>query len=329
MLAPANEAYFGEEPLVRLLVAGAARWPGFAAALECSVGSSIGFEPSGTVVVAADPSDRAALDQLLAFRSSIGLASERLSATECRKRIAALSPSICGGAEVPGDRQVDNRRLVTALHQACVAAGVHFVSDRVSAVAVVDGTARAWRTERGERLAAAQLVAAMGWRTALLGGLPEGTLPEVRPVKGHVLRLAGEGPLIDRTVRGLVKGRTCYLVPRHDHSLVVGATVEEMGDDVRVQAGAVFTLLDDARSLVPGVDELELVECSVGLRPGTPDNAPRVGWTKVPGLAVATGHYRNGILLAQITAEAVMSLLGGADVPPELEPFGLVAGAHR
>ncbi|MGH8997310.1 MAG: FAD-dependent oxidoreductase, partial [Acidimicrobiales bacterium] len=123
-------------------------------------------------------------------------------------------------------------------------------------------------------------------------------------------------------------GRTCYLVPRRDHSVVVGATVEEMGEDLRVQAGAVFTLLDDARALVPGIDELELVECSVGLRPGTPDNAPRVGWTEVRGLVVATGHYRNGILLAPITAEAVTSLLDGAAVPPELEPFGLVAGVR-
>ena len=267
------------------------------------------------------------LDQLLAFRSSIGLESVRLSATESRKRVPALSPSICGGAEVPGDHQVDNRRLVTVLRDACDGAGVRFVAGRVEGVEVVDGAARAFRTERG-RVAASQLVASMGWRTPLLRGLPEGTLPEVRPVKGHVLRLAGGGPLIERTVRGLVKGRTCYLVPRRDHSLVVGATVEEMGEDLRVQAGAVFALLDDARALVPGIDELELVECSVGLRPGTPDNAPRVGWTQVSGLAVATGHYRNGILLAPITAEAVMSLLDGATVPPELEPFGLVAGAH-
>jgi glycine oxidase len=118
-----------------------------------------------------------------------------------------------------------------------------------------------------------------------------------------------------------VHGRSCYLVPRADGSVVVGATVEERGFDRTVQAGAVHALLADARSLVPGVDELELVECIAGLRPGTPDNGPFVGWTAVQGLAVATGHYRNGILLTPITADAVLALLTDGRVPAALERF--------
>jgi glycine oxidase len=322
MLAPANEAFFGEEALVRLLGAGAQLWPAFAAALEGAVGRPIGFEPSGTVVVACDPSDRAALDRLLEFRRSIGVESRRLAASECRRLIPALSPSICGGAEVPGDHQVDNRLLVGALLEACRGAGVDFVTSRVAQV-VVDpsGRARGLQTTDGVVIAADAVVAAMGWQTPFLGGLPQGVLPEVRPVKGHILRLAGGARLLERTVRGLVRGRTCYLVPRQDNSLVVGATVEEMGPDMRVQAGAVHSLLDDARALVPGVDELELSECSVGLRPGTPDNAPRVGWTQIDRLAVATGHYRNGILLAPITAAAIVAVIDGSEVPAELRSF--------
>ena len=156
-----------------------------------------------------------------------------------------------------------------------------------------------------------------------MAGLPEGALPSVRPVKGHVVRLRGpaERPLLERTVRGLVHGRPCYLVPRRDGSLVVGATSEERGFDTSVQAGAVHALLDDARALVPGVDELELVECLAGLRPGSPDNAPFVGWTAVEGVAVATGHYRNGMLLAPITAEAVAALLCGEPVPAPMAAF--------
>jgi glycine oxidase len=323
MLAPANEAFFGEEGLARLLMAGAQRWPGFAASLEATVGETIGFEPSGTLVVACDPSDRAALDQLLDFRQSMGLESVRLTASECRRVAPSLSPAICGGAEVPGDHQVDNRLLVGALVEACRRTGVSFVASRVAAVVRGrDGAATGVRTEDGVSLSAGTVVAALGWQTSLLGGLPEGTLPEVRPVKGHILRLRGPVRLLERTVRGLVRGRACYLVPRRDNSLVVGATVEEMGPDWRVQAGAVHALLDDARSLVPGIDELELAECSVGLRPGTPDNAPRVGWTPVERLAVATGHYRNGILLAPITAEAVLALVDGRPVPVELRQFG-------
>ena len=142
-------------------------------------------------------------------------------------------------------------------------------------------------------------------------------------MKGHVLRLAGarEAPLLGRTVRGLVHGRACYLVPRADGTLVVGATSEERGFDRSVQAGAVHALLDDARALVPGLDELELTECVAGLRPGSPDNAPFVGWTALDGLGVATGHYRNGILLSPLTADAIAGMLCGEAAANELAPF--------
>lgn len=330
MLAPANEAHFGEEDLTALLVAAAARWPAFAADLESSTGHSVAYEPSNTVVVAADPSDRAALDQLLDFRASIGLRSRRLAASECRRLVPELSPAICGGAEVPGDHQVDNRALVSALVEACRSAGVRLVAERVSRVELDGaGAVHGIVAESGALLDAPMVVAALGWRTAALGGVPPGILPEVRPVKGHVLRLRGSSPLFERTIRGLVRGRACYLVPRRDHSVVVGATVEEMGDDLRVQAGKVHALLEDARSLVPGIDELELAECSVGLRPGSADNGPHVGWSALPGLAVATGHFRNGVLLAPITAEAIVALAEGAEPAPELAGFGAGPRAGR
>jgi glycine oxidase len=323
MLAPANEAHFGEEDLTQLLVAAAGRWPRFAEELEATVGRPVDYEPSNTVVVAADPSDRAALDQLLTYRRSLGLPSQRLGASDCRRLVQALSPAICGGAEVPGDHQVDNRKLVSALLDACRTSGVAFVHERVGAVELdAAGAVRGLALVGGVRLESPMVVAALGWQTGGLGGVPPGTLPEVRPVKGHVLRLRGTSPLIERTIRGLVRGRTCYLVPRRDHSVVVGATVEEMGDDLRVQAGSVHTLLDDARALLPGIDELELFECSVGLRPGSTDNGPHVGWTTVPGLAVATGHFRNGVLLTPITAEAIVALADGGGVAPELAGFG-------
>jgi glycine oxidase len=324
MLAPANEAHFGEEALVRLLVAGAQRWGSFAGALEEDAGESIGFERSDTVVVASDASDRAALDRLLAFRESIGLDSRRLSASECRRAVPALSPAIHGGAEVADEHQVDNRRLVSALLSAGRRRGVAFIARRAVEVALDrSGAAVGLTTDDGATTHAGTVVAAMGWQTSRLGGLPEGTLPEIRPVKGHILRLAGRERLLGRTVRGLVQGRSCYLVPRRDDSVVVGATVEEVGADPRVRAGAVHALLDDARALVPGIDEFELVESAIGLRPGSADNAPHVGWTDVARLAVATGHFRNGILLAPITADAVVALVNGAPVPDSLRPFGV------
>ena len=126
-------------------------------------------------------------------------------------------------------------------------------------------------------------------------------------------------PLLPRTVRGLVRGHSVYLVPRRDGTVVVGATVEERGTDTTVQAGAVHELLCDARAIVPGLDEMELREAAAGLRPATRDNMPRIGWTALVGVVVATGHYRNGILLAPLTAAAVVDLLARRAVTPLIQ----------
>ncbi len=157
-----------------------------------------------------------------------------------------------------------------------------------------------------------------------LAGVPEAVRPPVRPVKGMTLRLdAGDGVRLRRTVRGLVHGRACYLVPRDDGTLVVGATVEEKGYDLSVQVGAVAELLDTARRLVPGIDEYELRETTTGLRPGSPDNGPLVGPSGIEGLLYATGHYRHGVLLAPVTAAYIADLLADAGSPrsPALVPL--------
>ncbi len=123
--------------------------------------------------------------------------------------------------------------------------------------------------------------------------------------------------LVSRNIRGL----DAYLVPRLDGEVVVGATVEERGFDTEVTGGAVHDLLRAALELVPDVAELSLVESAAGLRPGTPDNAPLLGTTAVDGLVLATGHYRNGILLAPVTAESVVELLATGETPPEIRAF--------
>jgi glycine oxidase len=317
MLAPVTEATYGEGALTRLLLEAAAQWPAFAAALGEATGHDVGFRPCGTITVAADPSDRSAIDRLLEYQQSLGLGAERRSAAECRHLVPALSPGVSGGAEVPGDHQVDNRKLVEALLAACRSSGVELVAQRVARIDC-DSSAgtdrvRSLELSSGEQLASATVVLAAGCESPLVPGLPPRVVPPVRPVKGHTVRLAGsdEVPLLSRTVRALVHGRSCYLVPRRDGSVVIGSTMEERGFDRTVQAGAVHQLLSDARTAVPGIDELELVDCCAGLRPATPDNGPIVGATEVDGLLVATGHFRNGILLAPLTAAAVAELLAG------------------
>jgi glycine oxidase len=305
MLAPVTEAQFGESALTALLLEGAALWPTFAADLTTASGIVLGYDTTGTVTVALNASDRAHLDDLLAYQHSLGLRAERRSASECRRLVPALSPTLRGGIEVPGDHQVDNRALLRALVEAGRRAGVAFVESSVRAVEPGPVVVLA----DGHRLGVDHVLLAAGVGLASIGGLEGAGLPPLRPVKGHAVRLGpGRVPLLTRTVRGLVRGHSIYLVPRPDGSLVVGATVEERGDTT-VQAGAVHELLCDARAVVPGIDELELLEASVGLRPATPDNTPCLSWTALDGVAVATGHYRNGILLAPLTAAAVVELL--------------------
>ena len=213
--------------------------------------------------------------------------------------VPALSPALRGGIEVPGDHHVDNRALLGALVEACRRGGVTFVEGTVAALAAGPELVLA----DGRRLRPDHVVLAAGTGLRAIDGLAGAGLPPIRPVKGHILRLGpadGVIALLGRTVRGLVHGRSVYLVPRRDGSVVVGATVEERGSDTAVRAGAVHELLNDARAIVPGLDELELVEAATGLRPATPDNMPRIGWTALDGVLAAVGHYRNGVLLAPL-----------------------------
>lgn len=338
MLAPVTEAHYGEESLLTLNLAAARRYPSFAAELADASGMSAGYRDQGTLVVALDGGDRAVLDDLHRYQQRLGLAAQPLTGRECRRLEPMLAPTIRGGLLVESDHSVDNRRLVTALLTAAEHSGVAVRRERAVELLVEGDRAVGVRTASGAR-ATGDVVLAAGCWSDELGGLPADAVPPVRPVKGQILRLRSTAatPFLNRTVRGVVKGSGVYLVPRADGEIVVGATVEEQGYDTRVTAGGVWELLRDARELLPGITELELVETLAGLRPGTPDNAPLIGATTLPGLVLATGHYRNGILLAPVTADAVAELLTTGVLPEVAQPFSparfagreLVAGGVR
>jgi len=313
MLAPVAEAHFGEEALAALNVAAVRAWPAFAARLESASGLPVHFRADGTLLVAGDPSDRDATDRVLRFHQAIGLAAERLGARACRKAEPLLAPGISGGVDLPDDHQVDNRATAAALVEACRSAHVTLVADEVARVETGADGVRGVHLAGGGRIATGQVVVAAGSRSCDLPGLPEAARPPVRPVRGVTVRLhAADGvPRLRRTVRALLHGRTCYLVPRGDGGLVVGATMEERGNDLSVPLGGLVDLLDDARRVVPALDEYSVVETTSGLRPGSPDNGPLVGTTGVAGLVIATGHFRNGVLLAPLTALEVVGLLTG------------------
>jgi glycine oxidase len=320
MLAPVTEVEFGDAArrLLELGLRSAAMWPAFAAEIADAAEIDVGLLRSGTLLLAGDDDDARELERQLAYRESLRLPVERLRASAAREREPALAPTVRLALHAPDDHSVDPRLVLSALRCACVAAGVRLREhapvarieldrERVSGVTLADG----------ESLSAGEVVLAAGPWTGGIAGLPAAARVPVRPVKGQILRLrdpAGPG-LLSRVLR-FERG---YLVPRRDGRYLLGATVEERGfDDPLPSAGGVYELLRDARELLPGVSELEIEELCVGFRPATPDNAPAIGRGALDGLTWATGHYRNGILLAPLTAELLAGVLAGDDEPDSL-----------
>ena len=316
LLAPVTEVHYGEEPLLALNLESSNRYPSFVAELEDASGVSTGYRQCGTLMVALDADENRAFDELYRFQSSLGLEVQRLTGRETRAEEPGLAPKVRGGIFVQGDHQVDNRALLDALRAACERAGAEIVADTVKAVEVARGRVEAVVTASEGAVACGTVVLAAGSWSGSVEGLPPDAVPQVRPVKGQLLHLKGE-PLAHRNLRGV----DAYLVPRADGRLVVGATVEERGWDTTVTAGAVFELLRAAYELLPGTAELELTEAIAGLRPGSPDNAPLIGPASVEGLLLATGHYRNGVLLTPVTADAIAAMVTRDEVPSWAEPF--------
>jgi glycine oxidase len=324
MLAPVSEALFGEGALLRLNLLAVRRFGSFADELESATGHRVGLRREGTLAVAYDPDDYTALARLTAFRRSAGLDAAELDSRACRTLEPFLAPDVHGGVLFPDDWSVDNRRYAAALADAARSAKVRSVRDRVLAVRTGDGQARGVRLAGGGDIDAPAVVVAAGCWSGAVDGLPDALRTVVRPVKGQLLRLrhpAGVPPVLSHTIRAIVRGTDVYLVPRADGEVVVGATSEERGPDQTVTAGAVHDLLRDAMSVLPVISELILAETCAGLRPGTPDNGPVVGRCGPDGLLLATGHYRNGILMSPVTADAAVALLTGQDPAPEWEPF--------
>lgn len=321
MLAPITELHYTETPLLRLGLESLARYPAFAAELAQESDLPVGFVESGAVLAAFDGADFATLQRLRAFAAGLGVEAELLTGQELHAREPALAPGLPGAIHAPGDHQVDPRLLHAALLAACRKRGVQIV-ESAGGVLTDQGRVRGVRVSGGQVLACRYVVVAAGSWSAQVDGMPTQVVPPVRPVKGQTLRLLLPGPpRLRHIVRGLVKGSPVYLVPRADGRIVVGASSEERGFDIAPRAGAVYELLRDAQSLMPEIGEAVLEEICTGLRPGSPDNAPIIGPTPVSGLVHATGHYRNGILLTPVTAEAVAEVVSGGELPAALAPF--------
>jgi glycine oxidase len=316
MLAPVGEANWGEEELMRLGLASARAWPGFAAELAADSELEVGYLPCGALHVALDRDEAEELRRRFELMDSLELGVEWLLSSSCRELEPGLSPTCAAGVQAPVEAAVDPRSLLLALTAAVERrSGQVLVEAEVTDVLMENRRLAGVITADGREHRAEHVVLAAGAWSGTAPWLPPAARPPVRPVKGQILTLRGSP---DQPVcRRIVASERVYLVPRPDGRLIVGATVEERGFDIQVTAGGVHELLREAYRALPDVAELELVETLAGLRPGTPDNAPLVGPGALEGLVLATGHYRNGILLTPTSAEAVAALLANEPLPTE------------
>ncbi|WP_446665497.1 glycine oxidase ThiO [Flexivirga sp. B27] len=304
MLAPAAETVWDQHALYPMLSESASLYPEFAATLEQESGRRVGYLETGTVVVGAEAGDRAELDELAALQQQLGHPAERLTPSAARHLEPALAPQLAGAVHLPQDHQVNPRRLTAALLQVLEDARI-LVRENVTGLQTVGGRTTGVRLAGGEVRPADQVVLCTG--TASVPGSPPS---QVRPVYGDILRLrlpAGRPRLIERIIRGLVRGRSVYIVPREDEELVVGATSREDGDPQPSTEG-VLRLLTDARRLLPGIVDTQLVEVTARARPGSPDDLPVIQ-RHDPGLVSANGFFRHGVLLTPWGARETANLV--------------------
>ena len=323
MLAPSAELGFEELDLYALGRESLRRWPAFVRDLEAASGLDVGYRDEGTLGVADDRDSLRALRRHYRFQVEHGAPVEWLSGDEAVDLEPLLSPRVPAAVYSPEDHQVDPRALVEALAEAARRAGAEVREGAPVARVVPSRAAPSARLGAGGSVEARVVVVAAGTGSGRLGGLEPA--PPVRGVKGEALALRLD-PARGLDLRRVVRGPDAYLVPKADGRLVVGASSVDGDPGLEVTAGAVRRLLDGAAGLVPGTEEMALVETWAGQRPASRDHAPLLGRSAHPGVVYATGHYRHGVLLAPVTADEVAAevdrlLDGRAETAPVLAPF--------
>ena len=304
-------------PMTQLCLAGRARYPKFAALLAKETRIDIGYRACGVLRVGFDRAAVAKLTREVAWQSKQKLSLQRLAARDLRALEPALSPKLAGGVRFADDSRVEPKALLRALHIAALARGVRFQSGAfVRRVALEDGRAVGVVLDDGHELRAKNVVVAAGSWTSLIDGLglPAG---RVIPARGQIVELELPAPPLSH----VVFGPGAYLVPRDDGRLLIGSTLEFVGYEREVTAGAVRDLLLRAIALVPALERAALRATWSNFRPYTKDELPLLGRTPIPGLFLSTGHYRNGILLAPISAEIVRAAVLGQRAPLSIDAF--------
>ena len=317
MLAPFAEMEFYEDELLEFGRAGQEIWPAFARDLEAATGHSIGYDQTGSLLVAGDRDEAEALRRVYEYQERIGLPTSWLSSEEALEREPLLSPRVVAAVHSPHDHQVDNRATVRALAAAATAAGAEIIENcQVSAVSSSAGRVTGLIAQ-GLPIESTDVLVAGGAWSRQIEGLP--TPAPIRPVKGQMMAFRPDPAL---TLSHVIRSEEAYFAPKADR-WVLGATSEDRGFDRRVTGGGLYQLLDAAQEIVPAILELEVLDTWVGFRPASRDNGPILGGCNVDGLWFCTGHYRNGIQQAPLSIESVSNAILGRPVPPQAAPFSL------
>jgi len=304
-----------DDPLFRLALASRDAYPAFASELRELSGVDVGWRRCGLMRTCAAGEDAGPLEARHAWQRRAGLLIETLTGDEVRRLEPALSPSIERALHFPDEAVVEPRKLAEALPLAAQSAGAAFRRAQVKGILTADGRAAGVEVEDGRILAGAVIVAAGAWTSKVEGcGLPNDA---VRPVRGQMASLRGAGPSLSRVVftsRG-------YLVPRADGTVIAGSTMEEAGFEKRVTAGGLARILGNAAETLPGLAHAEVTATWSGLRPCPKDGLPLIGAGSLPGLFLASGHHRNGILLTPETARLLAKAVVDGHDPEDLAPF--------
>jgi glycine oxidase len=323
MLAPQGELSEGD--FLRLCLESNRLYPAFRTAIEDETGITCYHREAGTLALALTADDerdlRRTYEQQLADRLQV----EWMTAGEARGLEPSLSEAVRAAMYLPGDRHIENRLLVPALEQACRKLGVEIVSGaQVIRITVADGHVSRVETVLGAWHSPVVINAAGAWAEQI--GVPDEALrPPVFPVLGQMLAITLPDPgFLTRVVRS----PRSYLVPRHDGRLFLGATMERVGFHKRNTVWGIHKLLTGAVELLPGLEHCSIQETWCGLRPGTPDNHPILGATALPGYFMATGTFRNGLLLTPVIAQSMADLVTTGRTPEIIAPFALQRFAH-
>jgi glycine oxidase len=309
ILAPYIEGHI--DALLRLGIDSLALYDGFIARVSADAQQTIEYERSGSLHIAS--SDAAAMELAIAARkfAHAGVAHELMPGHDAIRLEPGLSPRMISALLMPMHGYVRAAELTSALAAAAVRRGARMVTANVEEICDRGRGAVAVRTSAGLIESDAVILAAGSWS----GRVPPMT-PPVRPVRGQLLHLHFNRRPISR----VVWGSECYLVPWRNGALLVGATVEEAGFDETATAAGVTRLLEAGAALLTDVPQARFEAVRVGLRPGTPDELPLIGPSStMPGVHYATGHFRNGILLAPLTARLVADLVIDGKRDPDLD----------